>query len=536
MVPLACSTTGDEPEPIQTADVSEPEGDWAVIEHGPPALRRLTLRQFKNVIGDLLGPEVVIPELQEPDVRQGGLFSVGASTATLSARGVESLESISLNLAEQALDTDAQKAALVPCTPSGSVDTDCARTFITAFGRRAWRRPLTAEEADRLTGIADTAAGVLDSFYDGLELAIGAALQSPNFMFRQEHGAEPVDGTTNRALTSLEIATRLSFFLWNTAPDEELLQAADDGLLTTDQGLKAQAERLLSSDRSRAALRNFFSEYLELYELDRLSKDPTLFEHFSTELGADAREETLRLIESIVFEKQADFRDVMTTRETFLNPRLASLYGVPAPAAEGFHRVIHSDASQRVGLLGHASFLAHHSHAVGSSATLRGKAMRTLLLCHSIPNPPVNVDTSIPEPSGTTLTLRDRVAEHLEDDSCKGCHLLTDPIGLGLEQFDGIGRWRETDHGAIIDPSGDLDGAEFLEPEGLAWAIRQHPDFPKCVTQTLMRYATGRIESAAERKHIKVLASRFADEGYRLESFLVQAVLSPMFRHVGGKE
>ena len=306
--------------------------------------------------------------------------------------------------------------------------------------------------------------------------------------------------------------------------------------MTTDAGLKTQAERLLSSDRARAALRNFFSEYLELYELDRLSKDPTLFEHFSTELGADAREETLRLIESIVFEKQTDFRDVMTTRETFLNPRLASLYGVPAPTAEGFARVIHSEASQRVGLLGHASFLAHHSHAVGSSATLRGKAMRTLLLCHAIPNPPVNVDTSIPEPSGTTLTLRDRVAEHLEDDSCKGCHLLTDPIGLGLEQFDGIGRWRLTDHGATIDPSGDLDGAEFLEPEGLAWAVRQHPDFPKCVTQTLMRYATGRIESVGERKHIKVLASQFKDEGYRLESFLVQAVLSPMFRHVGGKE
>ena len=180
----ACAT--DEPEPTGAADVSEPEqeGLWAVIEHGPPALRRLTITQFRNIIGDLLGPEVVIPELQEPDVRLGGLFSVGASSASMSARGVESLESISLNLAAQALDTDAQRAALVACAPSGSVDADCARTFITTFGRRAWRRPLTAEEADRLTAIAGKAAGTLDSFYDGLEFAIGAILQSPNFMFR----------------------------------------------------------------------------------------------------------------------------------------------------------------------------------------------------------------------------------------------------------------------------------------------------------------------------------------------------------------
>ena len=234
--------------------------------------------------------------------------------------------------------------------------------------------------------------------------------------------------------------------MWNTTPDHELLSAGEAGELETREGLFNQANRLLESDRARAGVRNFFSEFLQLYELEHLSKDPTIFEQFNDQLGQDAIEETLSLIEYMVFDLEADYRELMTTRETFVSPRLAAIYNIPAPSPDGFAYTQLPEDDARAGLLGHVSFLAGHAHQVSSSATLRGKAVRTILLCQSIPAPPVDVDTSIPEPSGDALTLRDRVAEHLRIPLALHVTLMTDPIGLGLENFDGLGRWRDKDN------------------------------------------------------------------------------------------
>ncbi len=246
--------------------------------------------------------------------------------------------------------------------------------------------------------------------------------------------------------------------------------------------------------------------------MDDLAKDPTLFEHFDTELGNDAREETLRLFEHIVFDEDSDFRDVMTTRDTFVNPRLAALYEIPAPVRGDFGAVRLPEGN-RAGLLTHASILNLHAHQVATSATRRGAFVRKVLLCQEIPPPPVNVDTSIPEPSGTTLTLRDRVIEHLENPTCAGCHLLTDPIGLGLENFDAIGRWRTLDHDALIDPSGQLDGVDFADAVELGRRVREHEQFAPCVVRTLLRYASGRIEAPQERLVVNALTERFVSRG-----------------------
>ena len=262
-------------------------------------------------------------------------------------------------------------------------------------------------------------------------------------------------------------------------------------------------------------------------------KDPQVFEHFTSSLGEDASEETLRLLEYIVFDEDGDYRDVMTTSKTFINRQLAALYDVPAPSAEEFSYVDLEDYSPRVGLLGHASILGLNAHAVSSSPTLRGKAVRNILLCQLIPAPPVNVDTSIPEPSGTTNTMRERVAEHLTDPSCAGCHRLTDPIGLGLENFDGIGRWRDYDNGEIIDPSGDLDGAEFVTPYELGDAIRNHRQFVPCVVRTLNRYATGRMETSEERAWLETLVERFEGHKYSFRALALEIVMSPFFVKAG---
>ena len=227
----------------------------------------------------------------------------------------------------------------------------------------------------------------------------------------------------------------------------------------------------------------------------------------------------------------------MTTTTTFVNPTLAAIYSIPAPSSEGFARVGLAPDGPRAGLLGHAGFLASHAHPTSTSVTLRGKAVRNILLCQEIPIPPVGVDTSIPEPSGTAPTMRDRVAEHLQDPSCTGCHLLTDPIGLALENFDSLGSHRETDNGYEIDASGDLDAVEFNDARGLGRAIAEHPAFTKCMARTMARYALGRIESPEEEDtHITTLDARFAASGYRVKALALEIVRSPMFRQSGGAQ
>ncbi len=494
------------------------------VEPGAVSMRRLTRAQYHNVVADLFGDGVVVPDLTEPDVSQGGLLSVGAADTTFSPSGVASMEAAAFSIAEQALEGEARRASL-PCSPSRPVDPECSRAVLGTVGRSAWRRPLADDEVERLAVVADNAAEVLGDFYEGLAYGVAALLQSPNFVFRVELG----EGGRFR---DFELASRLSFFLWNTAPDEALLDAAAEGALATDEGLRTAALRLLASPRARTGIRSFFVEQLQLYELDALAKDPMVFEHFNTRLGPDAREETLRLLEAFAVE-DVDFRDVMTTRRTFLNPRLAAVYDLPAPAREGFQEVTLPTGANRAGLLTHASLLNLHAHQVSSSATLRGKFARTVLLCQSIPPPPANVNAILPEPSGDKVTLRERVRIHLEDETCASCHLLTDPIGLGLENYDGIGRFRETEYGAPIDPSGELDGAPFADAVELGAAIRDHEAFAPCVVRTWVRYATGRVESPDETRALDALAARFAESGYRMRALLLDIVTSPVFLNAG---
>lgn len=542
---LACSSdTGTEPDtggdagadartdvrvdvPTDATDVAADLGPVPYEDGpaGPSGLRRLTNAQLENIVLDVFGDGVILPPVAEPDVSIGGLVSIGASGATFSPRGVESMEDVAFALAAQALDLD-NRSRVLTCEPTGVADGDCAAEFVGTLGRRLWRRPLKNDEIERLTRVALDAAAALDDPHEGYGYALAALLQSPHFLFRHELG----DGGE---FTDWELATRLSFFLWNTTPDDALLDAAAAGELTTPSGLRAQAERLVADPLARRGVRNFFAEYLELDELLHLAKDPTIFEHFSSELGASAREETLRLLEHVVFDDPSDYRDVMTSRHTFLDRRLATLYGVPAPLESGFARVPLPPDANRVGLIGHASFLAHHAHQVSSSATLRGAAVRRVLLCQTIPPPPVNVDTSIPEPSGEAPTLRDRVAEHLQNESCAGCHLLMDPIGLGLENYDGIGRWRVLDNGVEIDASGDLDGELFQSPDQLAEVVRNHPDFPACLVQMMTRYAMGRVEIREELDHLDLMAERFAALDYRIRPMLLEIVTSPMFLSAG---
>jgi hypothetical protein len=506
--------------------------EYPDAEAGEVSARRLTQPQLTNALKLLFGQALVVAPLNEPDLVLGGLASVGASASTFSSRGVETLEKLLVGLVQQVLNDDVMREGLMVCEPSGVEDTECLREVLGRFTRLAWRRPVQESELDRLVSLATQSASALGSLDDGLVYAISAVMQSPHFLYRFELGE--VDAASGKHLfTSVELASRLSFFLWNTPPDAEILDAAVDGDLRDDAQLKAQAERLLADPRARDGFKNFVHEYLHLKRLDRTIKDPLLFERYFPLYTEHAREEALRLYDYLVFEADADIRRALTTRVTHLSPQLAALYSVPAPSAEGFERIVLPEEISRAGVLGQAAFLGAHSHPVASSATLRGKAVRTILLCQEIPEPPVDVDTSIPEPSGTTLTLRDRVAEHLENPSCAGCHQLTDPIGLALENYDAVGTWRDTDNGVVIDASGDMDGVGFAGPLGLADAVANHPAYLPCFVQMMVRYATGREEISGEQPWHDVLLERLEVHGNQVKPLILDIIMSPLFRQSG---
>ena len=495
----------------------------------PPTLRRLTNVQYVNTVRDLFGDDIIIPGELDPDERFYGLVAVGASRTSYSPRGVENIESSSYLLAEQAMAPE-RRDAVVPCTPQGVTDDDCAETVITSLGRRAWRRPLNADEVTRFTTVARTAATTLGDFYDGLEYAIAGLLQSPDFLYRVELGQVDPSGELGHRYDDWEMASRLSFLLWNTTPDDELLDAAAAGDLTDESGLLAQTERLLASSRSTDGLVAWFDDWMHLAELDELYKEPLVFPHMSDTLGESARQESERLFKMVAIDRGDDLRDLITSRRTFIDRELAALYDVQAPARDGFAAHEHPEDSQRRGLLGHASFLALNAHPVSTSATLRGKFVREVFLCAELPGPPAGVDTSIPPVTEQARTLRDRVQQHLVDPSCAGCHENMDLVGLAFENFDGIGRYRTLEEGVTIDSSGELDDVPFENAAGLAEALREHPDLGPCITKTLVRYANGYREDLGQLEALSWLADDFAAGDYRLEPLLLQLTSSPLFR------
>jgi hypothetical protein len=497
------------------------------VEPTTVVLKRLTKAQYTNSVHDLVGGTIAVPISLEPDDGADGFLVVGGSKSSISTLGVERYESAAYAIAEQAMAHLSVRDALVPCEPTVADDAACMQQFVEAFGLRVFRRPLNEDELTRYVGVGIEAANKLGDFYAGAEFSLAGLLQSPHFLFRVELG-EP-DGGRLR-YTDYEMASRLAFFLWNTTPDDLLLDAASAGTLSNDADLAKQITRMLADTRARQGVRNFFTERFELYLLDDLVKDGDIFTSMSAELGPDAREQTLLTIEDLVFDRDGDYRTLFTSRRTFVNRKLASLYAVPAPSLDGFGAITLPESGPRAGLLGHASLLSLHAHSTSTSATLRGKFIRTALLCSEIPPPPADVDTSLPQATKTFPTLRDRIAQHNSDPACAVCHSFLDPVGLGLERFDGIGEFRVTENDAPIDPSGEVDGSSFADAEGLGQVIAAHPNVAACVTRHLYRYAIGTLEGEGDETQIDQLTEQLVYDGYSLKRLLRRIAMSDGFR------
>ena len=356
-------------------------------------------------------------------------------------------------------------------------------------------------------------------------------LISPNAVFIIDHAEPDPERPGMERLDGYSLASRLSYFLWNSAPDDELLNAAANGQLHEPEGLRRAVSRMLESPRLEDGMRAFFDDMMGFDEFDSLAKDPTVYPMVTGATLADAREQTLRTVIDHLIDRELDYRDLFVSRETFMSMNLGAVYGVPT--TNGWVPFEFPEEGIRQGLLTQVSFLAAHSHAVRSSPTLRGKALRELFLCQRVPPPPPNVDFSALEDAGDVPTARERLDVHNKNPSCAGCHLITDPIGLTLENFDGAGRFRATENGAELDLSGELDGFTYDGVEGLTTALRDHPKLPYCLVNRLYAYGTGGpVTLKHDRDTLSYLEGRFAEAGYRVPDLLREIALSRAFASV----
>jgi len=517
---LGCSESPND------ADTALVRGESPAASFDGPALVRLTDSQYRNTIADLFGEDVALPSNLEDVDDVDGFQSIGAGLSTLSPLGVERYEGASYQVARQVMDDPAKRAAFIHCDLAES---GCSEEVLRIQGERLWRRPLSDEEILRIQGVISLSAETLGDVEDGMEFGIATLLMSPYFLYRPEVGS---DG----ALSEFELASKLSYFLWNTMPDAELFALAADGELSMPENYGLQIDRMMADERFEQGIDAFFIDLFDFDKLDDISKDPLIYKHMSADLPGAAREETLGVIRRIVLEEDTDYRKLFTTRTTWIDRRLAAIYDVEAPSLDGFGWVELPEESGRRGLLGHASFLALNAHAVSSSVTLRGVFIREKVLCHTIPPPPAGVNTSIPESTEELRTMRERVQKHLSDPSCAACHEITDLIGLGLENFDGIARWRSSENGATIDPSGDLDGTKFNNAWQLAGRLALHRDLGPCLSDNLFGHANHRIPVWEDREVMDWHSDGFSNSGYRIQQLIRDIVIHPSFMGVAALE
>jgi len=508
------------------------------IEPGPVAMRRLTAAQYRSSIADVLGDDVEIGGRIEPDDRRDGFLAVGSSFVSVTPAGFEQYDAIARDVAGQAM-RGPRRAALVPCEPASSVAPDdaCARDFVRSIGRRLLRRPLADEDVESRVLVAREAASESASFDAGLEMALANLLVSPEFLFRVE-ATEPDPSRGGRErFTSVAMASRLGYLLWNTAPDEELLAAGERGELVDDAGLARQLDRMLESPRLEEGVRVFFDDQYGFDQIEQglVRKDPVLFPAFSQALVRDAREQTLLTLTDHLLAEDDDYRRLFTTRRFFMSRTLGVVYRVPVLSPDGFEPWEFEEGSNRAGLLTHLSLLALYSQPGRSSPTLRGKFVREVLLCQDVPPPPGNIDFSMfDESGGDRRTARDRLKAHNAAQACSGCHGLMDPIGLGLEKMDGVGAWRESENGVVIDPSGQLNGAPFDDAVGLGAAMAADPLVGPCFVRSFFRFALGREVAKGERDFLGWVDARLAERGYRMRDLIRMVVLSDAFRAASG--
>lgn len=411
-----------------------------------------------------------------------------------------------------------------------------ARAILSRIVPMAWRRPTTDDEINRLVSLVERVTADGSSFERGVQVALQAVLVSPRFLFRlEEEPTDPAPGAI-RTLDDFELASRLSYFLWSSTPDEELLTAAREGKLTRDTAeLDRQTRRLLADPRSKSLVENFAGQWLQLRNLATISPNPRRFPKFTKELRADMRRETELLFETIMREDRP-LIEFLSADYTFVNQRLAEHYQIEGVSGDEFRRVT-VNPEQRGGLLGQASFLTVTSNPTRTSPVKRGKWILDNLLA----SPPPPAPASVPPLKESTrdrpieLTFKERIAQHRDDPACASCHVLMDPLGFGLENYDAIGVWRTNDGNADVDATGDLpDGRKFTGPRELRTILLERSDdFRRCFTERLLTYSLGRGLEYYDECALKAIVQSGKADGDRFSAYVLGIVHSTAFRQRG---
>ncbi len=413
---------------------------------------------------------------------------------------------------------------------SGAHQPECARTILSDLSRRAWRRPVTSEEVGKLSAFVSLAERENEPFERGIQLGLQAILVSPHFLFRIERDRRPADPLAVHLVGEFELASRISYFLWSSMPDEELFRAAEKRTLRKPGVLALQLRRMLKDPRAEAFTENFAGQWLQLRNLDSVSPDPARFPAFTNELREDMRRETRLFFEAVMREDRS-ILDFIDGRFTFLNQRLARHYGITGIEGDPFRRVALA-GNQRSGVLTQASVLTISSYPTRTSPVLRGLWVLENFLAAPPPPPPPDVPQLDEKQVGLTGTLRRQLEQHRTNPSCAVCHTRMDSIGFGLENYDAIGAWRTHDGKFPVDAAGGLPGGtSFRTPRQLKGILLAEKDeFARCLTEKMLTYAIGRGLERYDKPAVRRIVRRLALNNYRFSSLILEIVTSMPFQ------
>jgi uncharacterized protein DUF1588/uncharacterized protein DUF1592/uncharacterized protein DUF1595/uncharacterized protein DUF1585/uncharacterized protein DUF1587 len=478
--------------------------------------RRLSRTELSNLVRDVLGDDsgAAAKFLSEDQYRP---FDNDYTVQSASSALIESLEATANDIAARAVLPE-NRSKVVPCTPSGPGDAACLRSTIESVGKRLYRRPLSEAQISAYLTLqsyaTESSADVAHDFYTAVNLVLRSMLQDPEVLYRIETGTPTAEAGIFK-LDDYEVASRLSFLLWGSGPDDALLARAEAGKLSDTGARTEAAARMLSDARARSQLERFHSMWLGYRAIPA-----------SAELAAAFSLETNKLIEKVVFDQPSSYFDLFTSPQTYVSGPLAEQYGVPAPAG-GKGWVSYAD-NKRAGILSHGSVLAAFSKFSDTSPTQRGIFVQTRLLCNKVAPPPANVNVDQPPSDADKVCKIDRYDEHRKLDSCKACHAQLDPIGYGLENYDIGGRYRTHDDAhadCILPDKGELPGVgEFSGPGQLAQLLVENGRLEACFVQHFMSYAVGRELRAEELSAKDALLAGFKGDGYNLQQLLARYV------------
>ncbi len=499
------------PTPTTTETHSAPESDTGTppcVSPEPPdaPLRLLTRTEVDRSVEAVTGvpgtARVRLPK--DPTVHGFEGYAAVSTVSQLAADGyLRSAEDVTA-----AIDW----STLAPCDPA-SGDRACAESFVDTFGRRAFRRSLTPEERDIFLGLFDDLVPT-EGFPGALATIVQAMLQSPQFLYRLELGDGAVQGTSVR-LTAHELGARLASTFWASTPDEELLALADDDSLRDPAVLAAQVDRMLADPRAHEVFGRWVEQWTGATDLDTQPKDATAYPEWSPALAADLREELRRTATSTVFDGEGTLDALLTEPVTWVNGPVAALYGVPGPAVPTDWIEVELPADERAGLLTRAAFLTDAAHSNQTSIVHRGLFVFEQLTCGVQPPPPGDLDITLP-PLDDTLSTRERFARHTTDPLCAGCHDRLDPVGLGFEHYDALGKWRDFEgDGVPVDASGVLtygsQAGPFSGAVELSAMLADDPAVERCFVTQWFRSTWGREPGAGDTCAVEALNAAFVD-------------------------